>query len=525
MGFRSARVVSALAAVSLLAAASANATKSPGRVAVDGGRLEFEVRDPEGRPLVARVRVMPSALSRLRSGHLRDLYALTNAGNAGLELAAGRYRWVVSHGPEWSLALGSADVVPGRTLRRRITLAHEVTLPAYRGADLHVHTRRSRDAQVHGGVSGKALLAEGVEIAVSTDHNAIGRIESDVASLAGAEVTTWRPEIGHFNAFPLQRVPRWRGTTPERLFAELAAERGVFVQINHPRLDDHIAYFTLGEFDGVQFKRAGFNLNVDGVEVWNGYDLASLGSVDKLLRDWRRLCARGHLLTATGGSDSHGAAGHHPGYPRTYVETRSADGLTDALKAGRAFVTNGPLLELRVHGSGPGDTAKLDAASELVADLRVLAASWLRVDTLELWADEHVVWTHAIPQPPKPGPLDFVVQARVPIGAARTVHAVARGGAGLEALLGRGGVTPLAFTNMVLLDQHEAPRCTPQRRHGGRESLSVLIPEHGDQGCERKHAAKRGGCVDHAERGTTPVQSARDWRPVEHHQMYDVCQQ
>ena len=81
----------------------------------------------------------------------------------------------------------------------------------------------------------------------------------------------------------------------------------------------------------------------------------------------------GLRVTAVGGEDSisnlHGSklVGSH----RTYVFT-GGRGLEmhawlEGMRAGRAFVTNGPLVELTVNGARPGDTVTLDAAGGPVA--------------------------------------------------------------------------------------------------------------------------------------------------------------
>lgn len=318
---------------------------------------------------------------------------------------------------------------------------------------IFLHTRHSRDAEANGGVEPADLRAEGVEFAVATDHNHIGDLGPEFASVPGAEVTTWAPEVGHFNAFPLQHLPAWRATSPARLVAELTRDRSVFVQINHPRLEPHIAYFALGGFDGArgELTRPGFHLDVDGLEVWNGYDIGRIADMERVLSEWRGLVARGHRLTATGGSDCHGAPGHHPGYPRTYVRADAASGLASALKAGHAFVSNGPLVMLTAQGAGPGEQLRVRDGRPLTIELTALAPSWMQVERAEIWAGERVIWRAELPVQRAGEPLRFSVSARLHVHDARTLQAVVRGGRGLEPLLGRSGVEPFAFTNPIYL--------------------------------------------------------------------------
>jgi hypothetical protein len=440
--------------LSSIAAATVQSARSRSVAPEQPGTLSLRVIDRAERPVIARVRIEPLTWRermRLELHGGASARVLTAQGETELQLVPGEYRVLASHGPEWSLAHSELHISAGARLEHTIVLERQVALEGWRAADLHLHTARSQDAAAHGGVSSLALRAEGIELAVATDHNRSGDLGPGIDSLPGAEVTTWGPEIGHFNAFPLQRVPKWRGTTPSALIAELKRDPDVFVQVNHPRLEHHIGYFALGGFDGSSFAQPGFHLNVDGLEVWNGYDLARSDAVLKLLAEWRGWVARGRKLTATGGSDSHGAPGHFAGYPRTYVRAESAAELAPALKASQAFVSNGPLLALRVNGKGPGETLHMRGDRKLTVELRVLAADWLRVEQVELWAGERRVWQAHIPAASPGSPLRYRAEVHLRVDGARCLQAVVHGGSGFAELLGRTDVEPLAFTNPVFL--------------------------------------------------------------------------
>jgi len=450
------------AGLSAAPASSSMLEQSPRRASNESasGTIDLTVRDEEGRPLIARAQLSPvNWTERVRLGQWHDTNVLSDLDGVRITLRPGRYRMHVSCGPEWSLVTRTLEVMEGDRLVQRIGLRHQVSLPGWVGADLHVHTQHSDDAKERGGVSVLDLRAEGISMAAVTDHNHIGGLGAGIDSLSGAELTTWDPEVGHFNAFPLRRLPPWEATTPAKLFAALATDPEVFVQINHPRLEDHIAYFALGGFDGKHFADPNFHLDVDGLEVWNGYDVGHPREVDRLLTEWRSWVAAGHRLTATGGSDSHGAGGHLPGYPRTYARTSSVNGLGPALKQGHAFVTNGPLLDLKVEASGqrysvhPGDDLELiaDSRPTLSVQLTILAPDWMEVEQAELWLGDELAWRANIPKSDPGEPLRFDARVQLAVHDERTLQAVARGGSGLEALLGRKDVQPLAFTNPVYI--------------------------------------------------------------------------
>jgi hypothetical protein len=91
------------------------------------------------------------------------------------------------------------------------------------------------------------------------------------------------------------------------------------------------------------------------------------------LEDFYDFLNLGFKLTATAGSDL--PYGNTMGEVRTYVYTGpdfSADAWFAAMKAGRTFVTNGPMLTLTVNGAMPGDDLKVAGN----ARLRIRARAW-----------------------------------------------------------------------------------------------------------------------------------------------------
>jgi hypothetical protein len=83
----------------------------------------------------------------------------------------------------------------------------------------------------------------------------------------------------------------------------------------------------------------------------------------------------------------------------------------------------------------------------------VRAPSWMRVQTVELWADETLRFRASVAPAPRGRPLAWTVRTRLALAHASVLQAVAHGGSGLERLLGRSAVPPLAFTNPVRLSR------------------------------------------------------------------------
>jgi hypothetical protein len=99
----------------------------------------------------------------------------------------------------------------------------------------------------------------------------------------------------------------------------------------------------------------------------------------------------GMRYPASAGSAS-GVLPGPPGYNRIYVyapEGLSVENFYAALKAGRGFATNGPILAFTVEGKGPGDTVEVTAGRPL----RVVCAAQARepIKSIEIVANGRVV--------------------------------------------------------------------------------------------------------------------------------------
>lgn len=452
-------LVAVIAALVRAVSAAAVMVSGPVDTASRDGELHVVVRDAATRrPIAARVRIVSTSALR------PELVSLSRQGNVRHRLPRGGYRVIATHGPEWSIAQESVELGPSRTLSLSLALTRLVDAVEYTGCDLHLHTDDSPDSQVAIDERITALLAEDVQFAVISNHNVITDASerlarAGIAGVPGVEVTTWAPEFGHFNVFPRRSAPRYTRTTPADLLREIRGEHDSFVQINHPRLEPHIGYFVHGDFRRTSASAAaGYPLAFDGLEVWNGYDLSIPERRDEIFLDWLALVARGQHITATGGSDAH-ATLRPPfvGLPRTYVQVPRVQpppfrDVIAALKRGRAFVSNGPLLRVAVAGRAPGDIVQLASPERPIAvDVALEAPAWMGAHDIELWLGEQRVLVEALP-PPALGERAQRNERRfhLPPGRAKSLVVVARGRVNMRALTGR-DATPYAFTNPIWL--------------------------------------------------------------------------
>jgi len=136
------------------------------------------------------------------------------------------------------------------------------------------------------------------------------------------------------------------------------------------------------------------NGKVDYIEIVGFADHKSTAEV------WYRLLNLGFKLPAGAGTDAmanYASLRGPVGMNRVFLETGgklSAAALKDALKAGRTFASNGPLLGLELDGQHPGGTLKRSGAG--MVGFRIALRSPVAVDHLELVQNGKVVKAFAL---------------------------------------------------------------------------------------------------------------------------------
>ena len=446
-------------------------------------RVAVRVRDPAGRVLPARLTfvgiggTVTPAFTRADVGidQPGGVLAYDRAfigGEATLDVQAGRYELWITHGMEWEVASRIIEARHGETATVDVTLTHVVDTPNWISGDFHVHAERSPDSHVLMRHRVLQFAADGVDVLVATDHNAIADyapviaelgLTEQVASIRGDEVTTH--DWGHFGAFPLapddgspgSRPPAVAGRTPAEIFADLRARSSqTVIDVHHPRLEaGRIGYFHLGQLDTATLRslRPGFSFDFDAVEVLNGYQDPDRHSVDAVLADWFSFLRRGRRVTATGNSDTHHLTFNLGGYPRNYVQMSGRDPveLARAVKAGRSFFTTGPIVEVSVGDKGLGDTVAAQRG-QLQLHVIVKAPSWIDVDRVSVLVDGVVVLERATAGAP---PLRFDETLAIPIKRDTFVVVRVDGDKPMAPMIGDGAkfqVFPLAITNPIWVD-------------------------------------------------------------------------
>jgi hypothetical protein len=228
-------------------------------------------------------------------------------GRLSAQVRPGRYELVVTRGPEYEIAARSIELRAGAFTAEQVALTRAYASDGWVAGDFHVHAQPSTDSGVPIAARVASCAAEGLEVAVATDHNYITDYAPVIArsgldpwllGVPGMELTTF--EMGHYNGYPLRVDPgstrggefRWAGQPPQALFDQLRAlaagpGRGI-VQVNHPR-QAVLGYFAqffvdevtaepytptgiLGIFApyGDEFKATNYSVDFDAIELITG---------------------------------------------------------------------------------------------------------------------------------------------------------------------------------------------------------------------------------------------------------------
>jgi hypothetical protein len=186
----------------------------------------------------------------------------TKDGRLQAKLRPGTYDIEVSRGPEYEVTAKRVTVRDGAFVEAQLVLKRAYASDGWVAGDFHIHASPSTDSGTS--VSDRVIscAAEGLEVAVSTDHNYItdyapvisaSGLDPWLLGIPGMELTTF--EMGHFNGYPLKVDPgstrggefTWANQPPQKLFDQLRAlavdpKEGI-VQVNHPR-QQVLGYFA-----------------------------------------------------------------------------------------------------------------------------------------------------------------------------------------------------------------------------------------------------------------------------------------
>lgn len=382
------------------------------------GRITVRITDKtSGQPTVARVFLEHKDGSmQAPAGSLWRVYRgqgfFYADRTAEFELPAGTYRLRALQGPETRPAQIDFEVQPGKTSEQTVAIERwaDANARGWYSGDNHIHANYgygeyyNTPATVALMGAGEGLNVNNFMVANSDGDGVFDREffrgRPDALSTPRT-VLYWNEEFrstiwGHMTLVNLKHVvePVFTGfartTNPYDVptnagIADRTHRQGGLVNYTHPsaRIDDLYrgAYTAKGLPVDVALGK------IDTMDVMGSNEQAS----SEL---YRRLLNCGFRLAASAGTDCflNRVSAGIPGSPRVYVKLDGPltyAGWIDALRAGRSFVSNGPLLELTVDGKGLGDTLELRSAGEV--KIKASASSQYPLTRVELLHNGKVI--------------------------------------------------------------------------------------------------------------------------------------
>jgi hypothetical protein len=330
-----------------------------------------------------------------------------------IELPPGSYRLVVEKGPEYLSERREIKVPAGETLNEKIELSRWTDMNAlgWFSGDLHNHRDWHEMPQI--------LLSEDLNLAPTLSTwvwefrpilgislakgPAIRYADATHAySVFDTEIERLGPGPGAVCLIGLRSPVQFHGyllSPPSTQFCELAHRQGGYVDAEKITWRDSPVLIALQQVDSVGLVYNSFSPH--GVEMGWGVNPPE-GSVEAgpagaplwALDIYYKFLNCGFRLPVSAGT----ASGVKPtplGYDRVYVhmpQKFTYPGWFEALKAGRSFATNGPMLFFTVNGQEPGSEIRIPEASggsERLVKLKAEASSANELERLEIiWKGE-----------------------------------------------------------------------------------------------------------------------------------------
>ena len=373
------------------------------KVALDGpARVSILAADGRGYTPLGRWHHVASAT---------ETHFFYTPGSFEIELPRGDARLRISRGFEHEVFEQTAQV-PGSA---DVELTKRFDLPGWYSGDTHVHDLHSGIYPITARDIATAAAAENLSITNLLVHMDGTKLQGKPSNVTGSDdpqstrrhilhyAEEYRSSLGHLSLLGVSELlhPMASGTRGTSLalpwpplfeMADRARRAGAVIGFPHP----YYPNMASGSAEGVRAGRGATELPVDvALGVVDFYDISCIWSEDKLAAEiYYKLLNSGFRLPVAGGTDSFSDVPRDPplGTSRTYVRV---DGpLTyrkwlEALKAGRSFATNGPLLALQVNDREIGDEAVFDEPTTVHVEAEVMTN--VPIESLEIVVNGKIV--------------------------------------------------------------------------------------------------------------------------------------
>ena len=343
-------------------------------------------------------------------------YAYFHSGGTGeLTVPAGQVHIEVWKGPEYRVSRADVNVPTGTRVTRRIVLERLENLPArgWWSGDVHVHMNYGgayRNTPPHLAFQARAEDLHVVENLIVNKEQRIpdiGYFRTDADPVSTPTFLLMHAQEFHTSVwghlgllalnshYLLPEYAGYRNTAAASLaltnarVADLAHAEGALVGYVHP--------FDTRPDPADTTAPLWYELPVD-VALGKVDYLEVMGYSDHLLTSeiWYRLLNCGFRLPAAAGTDAFpnfASLRGPPGLVRVFAHSGARlnhQSWLAAIKAGRTFVTNGPLLEFAITGKEPGDEIHVPAGMQVMPAVVKLRSN-VPIDHLEIVGNGRVV--------------------------------------------------------------------------------------------------------------------------------------
>lgn len=377
----------------------------------DTVNVELRISGPREKTMPCRVHLTDAAGKPHQPAGLpfwKDHFVCD--GNASLKLAPGRYVYEIERGPEWQRVVGLLDLVAGRdhTLHVRLERLTDLTRHGWYSGDLHVHRpvqeiqllMRAEDLHVAPVITwwNKTNPWEGRErpkqLLHRFDQNRFYHVMAGEDERGGGALLYFDLDE------PLAITKAAREFPPAQQFADDARRRSkqVWIDIEKPFWWDVPYWLASGQMNSIGLANNHMcRSTMYANEAWGrARDEKQfpppLGNGQWTQEIYYHLLNCGLRLPPSAGSAS-GVLPNPVGYNRVYVHLDRPleyEGWWAGLKAGRSFVTNGPLLLGKANDQFPGHVFHGEPGERLDVTLDITLITKDRVPNLEIIKDGQV---------------------------------------------------------------------------------------------------------------------------------------
>jgi len=361
------------------------------------GIVEFTVTNKQdGRPKPCRLYVYNEKGEPQYDDTCPDCFeTFTCAGSAKLILPEGQYTYTIESGKEFVNAEGVFEIKNGKTVEINKVLGRfsNINFDGWYAADLHNHTTVEdtpllmESENIHiayvpwwwinppmGRTSEKTLLD--IEPRVKLPNNRF--IDTRVG-----EDERWDATLMFFGMPEDIEIPNasWSSPPSVHFAKEFGAIDDVWVHLDHMFWWQTPAILASGELDSIEVLNNNFvHGGVNDTEAWGkqrdmGKYPHPYGNAEYQQDVYFKILNSGLRIPPAAGSAA--CVGGGPfGYNRVYAHVEGEltyEKWWQALREGKVFITNGPLLRTKANGQLPGHVFKADGKLSIATELELAA--------------------------------------------------------------------------------------------------------------------------------------------------------